>query len=591
MSEFNPSHLPPDDHQAWQAMMPFYLAYTLPDSQAQALSAHLITCRRCQDALEEWRMIANATHQLSSERAQQLPRMSAALRQQIDHEGRQRAAQRPPNPPTLTVMPRHNTHSGYSASPVRPPSPAESTQTRLTPMNSRPPMPAGRHGRPAQRRSASQASVWLMRSAAVLVLVFTAGLVVALTRDRLLTLHLNATETIQVAGNITATLTPVPSLAFGTDDHIQEAETTLLTTDESLDPTPWNTVMPIQQSATPTFTITPQPTLETVIDQAATQRIQITPVITQSESAAGTSVIVPTVTQSITRPTEGGSIRELTSPDAASIVQPVVQRFSVIPNTVQPGQTVTVHWQTTGADQIEIAMDTAQSGIYQVVHTTDVAVNSVSFALPHDIRDQVSFELRLIQLADTGEATPAIDATSATVLLTAPPAVTEQVRIAVQCPYIYLIYGSRCPDATGTQFSATVQQFEQGWIIRRNDLAEGLVLWNNGAITTGVTLDQAPPTGTPPTGLYPPANEIAAFYQSALGWALTPAQQVQITASPVNPETSASGGRWFALRIVTPENGRVLLALQLNWLPAGQAGSTGNSSGQNGNFQQWYSVN
>lgn len=566
--------------------MPFYLAYTLPEQQAQALTAHLMTCSACRTALEEWRAIANATHHLATERAQQLPPLSAAFRQQIQQDSRARQTQRQaPSSyaapmPRLTVMPRH----------AAPPPPLEAAA---------PMMPVTR--RTDTRGTRRRTSFWLMQTAAVLVLVFAAGLVITLTRQRLLTTDEIATDHPQVAGQITATMTPVSSLVAGVIDATQE--TISLTSDEAaesigLTATPWNTVMPIPQSATPTFTITPPAPAETIISLGTGQPQTTIPPPDIAE--AGTDVIQPfttgpTATRNITRNTED---TDSTRNNPLSETDPVVQRFSVVPNTVQPGQTVTVHWQTSGADWIEIAVDTTGSGVYRRVHSSDVSTDSLSYTVPTDIRDQISFELRLIQHMDADQLTSEISpetadsSTGATTLMNMTTSVTERVSAAVQCPYIYLLYGSRCPDAAGTQFTATVQRFENGWIIRRNDLGEGIVLWNNGTVATGAA-GQPIPTASPPSGFHAPGADVAAFYQTALGWALMPPQQVQVRGSVLSRNnTSDPASQWFRVDILNAQTAQNLLSLELNWIQvsANAANAAGTNNGLIGNFSQWRSV-
>jgi hypothetical protein len=540
MSEYTPFPYAPNDHQAWESLLPFYLARTLTEYEAHALEAHLSTCASCRQALEDWRAIANATHHVAAQRSQQTPPMSQALRQQIYQEANQRGQHSREQLPPLRVMPR----------------PTDARQR--TPVTPARPVP---NIRPVPRRS----SPWLTRIAAVFVFVIAAGIIFSVTRERLATLSADPTQQVSVINNPTATMTPVALLGETTSEVTEQPETVAPSA------TPWNTVMPQKPSPTPTFTITPH-----VADSTATQVIttfdQANPVIT-IEPTNTASIVVPFTVDPVT-PTR----------DRSSIVEdePAIQQFSIVPNTVQPGQVLTVRWQTTGADTIEIAADYTGIGSFEVINVSDVSTDNVTITLPEAVREQVTFELRLYDTDDTGtaEAASASDTSLPFSAMTA--AASAQVSIAIQCPYIYLLYGNHCPDDTATQLNGTVQRFENGWIIRRNDVGEGIVLFDNGTIQSSVSAEPVP-TGTAPEGLFAPDPSVSAFYQTALGWAQAPAKGVVLHVSTLDAASANladDGSKWFAISIDELATGSDVLSLELQWTPS--------TSG--GNFSQWRSV-
>jgi hypothetical protein len=541
----------PGDHQAWEVLMPFYLAHTLPVHEAHALEAHLLTCAICRESLEDWRAIANATHQVATQRGYETPPLSASLRQQIYHEASQRrqGTQQIPLPP-LRVMPRQTEHQPPAAT-LMPPGPIAK-------------------GRSTQHHS----SPWLTRIAAVLVFVIAAGIVVNVTRETLLTLTADPTQGVVMLSTATETLTP--QLQGITETTLEVTQQTEQVESQQPTATPWNTVLPIRPSLTPTFTITPQPTIATKTADAGNPAIDATPTVINPTVIAS---IVASVTPSADRTTRAAETAVMPLLDTA----PTIQQFSVVPNTVQPGQTVTVRWQTSGAAHIEIAADYAGTGRFMVVHETDVSTNIVPLTLPQDVREQVVFELRLYGFDDT-EAAETSTAVEVPTLMPISLLASEQVSVAIQCPYIYLLYGNQCPDASVTQLTGTVQRFEHGWIIRRNDLGEGLVLFDNGTVSANIPA-QATPQGTAPAGLFSPDPVIIPFYQTALGWAQAPAKEVMLHVSKVDADLGVlvhDESQWFAVQLYAAPAEPVMLSFEIEWLPV--------NLNTDGNFTLWRSV-
>lgn len=550
MSEFTPSHPSSGDHQTWEALMPFYLARTLPEAQARALAAHLMTCDDCREALEEWGAIANATHHLATERASQLPPLSPALRQQVQQEGLQRSQKRDELTPRLMVMPRHTVSERTAPRSVP-------TINPVTPVTSVVKMRTGR----------DTTAVWLMRTAATFALVIVTGIVLLSARDGLMTLTNPSTAVAIIIDR--ATLTPsveASILMEKTAEAGAQSDTPQPTS------TPWNTVMPIQQSATPTFTITPRSAL-TETTQA------VIPVRTSSQPTSTPTPLSVAASSTATRP------RPFSTPLRATPLadaEPTVRQFNAVPNTIRPGQTITLHWQTTGADRIEIAADYQRDGDFRVIHISDVSVDSVSVSLPTEVREQVVFELRLYRFNANTTPNPSMTAEATSLLTQMPVIASERVSVAVQCPYIYLLYGNQCPDADTRQFTGIVQRFERGWILRRSDVGEGVVLLDNGTVTANAPA-QSVPQGMPPVGLLTPDPAFAAFYQTDLGWAAASAEEVVISvlktdADPVDLVNDLS--QWFEVRLHTTSAGEMLLTLEIEWL----------QTSTSGNFSQWRSV-
>ena len=60
-------------HEHWHDLIPYYVAGTLPEDERDALAAHLLTCDECREAVDEWRLIADATVLQANARERSLP--------------------------------------------------------------------------------------------------------------------------------------------------------------------------------------------------------------------------------------------------------------------------------------------------------------------------------------------------------------------------------------------------------------------------------------------------------------------------------------------------------------------------------------
>ncbi len=63
-------------HNAWEEMIPFYIAGTLPRADALRLEQHLAQCAQCRQALDEWQRIAAAVRADAASQMRGLPPLS-----------------------------------------------------------------------------------------------------------------------------------------------------------------------------------------------------------------------------------------------------------------------------------------------------------------------------------------------------------------------------------------------------------------------------------------------------------------------------------------------------------------------------------
>ena len=73
-------------HEQWRDLVPFYVAGTLPAGDRAAVEEHLAECAECREVLREWRLVAAAAQSETSERAIELPPLSAAVRASLRHQ-------------------------------------------------------------------------------------------------------------------------------------------------------------------------------------------------------------------------------------------------------------------------------------------------------------------------------------------------------------------------------------------------------------------------------------------------------------------------------------------------------------------------
>ncbi len=80
-------------HEDWQELIPYYVAGTLPASDAAFLEQHLAMCDLCRTSLAEWRLIGEVVRAEAESWARQLPPLSPRVRNSLH----QRPASPSPN--------------------------------------------------------------------------------------------------------------------------------------------------------------------------------------------------------------------------------------------------------------------------------------------------------------------------------------------------------------------------------------------------------------------------------------------------------------------------------------------------------------
>ncbi|MEM9953151.1 MAG: SH3 domain-containing protein [Chloroflexota bacterium] len=71
------------NHQAWQDLIPFYVAQTLSAEELRQFEAHLVGCETCQQEIDEWRTIASAVWRDTETIARTLPPLSPKVYEQL----------------------------------------------------------------------------------------------------------------------------------------------------------------------------------------------------------------------------------------------------------------------------------------------------------------------------------------------------------------------------------------------------------------------------------------------------------------------------------------------------------------------------
>lgn len=67
-------------HKQWEDLLPFYLNRTLSPNEVYALEQHLARCAACRQALEEWRMVADAAYHTANDWSKKLPPLKLPLK-------------------------------------------------------------------------------------------------------------------------------------------------------------------------------------------------------------------------------------------------------------------------------------------------------------------------------------------------------------------------------------------------------------------------------------------------------------------------------------------------------------------------------
>jgi hypothetical protein len=209
---------------------------------------------------------------------------------------------------------------------------------------------------------------------------------------------------------------------------------------------------------------------------------------------------------------------------------PKVIRFSVTPNIVNLGDSVTVEWEVTGAASIGVSqtygdyiIDSAPNAALSGSWTTTVGV----YYHPTD----TAFILWMRDSA--GHDT------------------SQNLSITVRCNYTYFFAerSGRCPSGPSTTVQAAYQPFERGFMIWWGDSKKILVMYADGGtrqysdLWTGEEIVIA---DTPPAGLIAPQRGFGkiwmedSYTRTSLGWATGPEQAYTVTIQDqrVGPEQS-----------------------------------------------------
>lgn len=244
--------------------------------------------------------------------------------------------------------------------------------------------------------------------------------------------------------------------------------------------TPTFTLTP---SRTPTFTLTPSLTYTpTFTDTPITPTLTETPTLTPSRTPTITRTPRPTRTPSLT---------------PSPTVMPAITTFTVFPDTVQVGSTVTVTW-VADADKVTLEMVSGTSGA--IIQTFSVeAAGSKTFTMNADNGNVINFRLTAVKAGKTVKAEKAIN---------------------VQCaaPWFFSPPPSGCPPQPALQDVFIYQQFERGaaiFIPTRNTV---YILASENSRVNAYPNSWVPgvivPTTVPPAGFVDPINQIGLVYRN-----------------------------------------------------------------------------
>jgi hypothetical protein len=262
------------------------------------------------------------------------------------------------------------------------------------------------------------------------------------------------------------------------------------------------------------------------------------------------------------------------------ISSPRVAAFTVGPNPVERGSTLTVAWDVPGAAEVSIwpmTYDRKTGRWYRVPAgqsfqllpspaATGSASGQQTLSIKIDSRYPIQFELQ------------ALGADGTTVVAT-----SEVIRF--KC-YPNLVSGTGfCPYPPET-VPAVYQAFEYGHLIWRGDLAQTYVLSNNQSYYIPWSLipnsAESASVTTPPVGLYPPGEHFAGLWSShtlqagvigssppesraltvgeILGWATGP-EQVYSMPMQKDLENTSSGIHQDSIKLTLPDGRFAVLIL------------------------------
>jgi hypothetical protein len=227
---------------------------------------------------------------------------------------------------------------------------------------------------------------------------------------------------------------------------------------------------------------------------------------------------------------------------------PGIHSFSVHPNPVERGGSVTVQWQVAGAEDISVWRH-APGGALAEWYDSPGPSGSWSLKLGDYYVDSASFTLFAM-----------FDGQWATASATA----------EILCPYSYF-FGDpafeSCPLGEASLEAADYQAFEHGFMLYLPSLHYILVFLDPGTLrrigdtwTPGWT----PPPDTPPTGLLQPTGRFGKawyddpFLQADLGWATDPVEVYDAI-------WQVSGAYKYARTYVGLPDGQVIYFVETSW--------------------------
>ncbi len=259
-------------------------------------------------------------------------------------------------------------------------------------------------------------------------------------------------------------------------------------------------------------------------EETVTLRLRVVDVV------AGTVYAEQMLELPISEPVAGGAEPGRTQP-AEPQPQPEpasptggVNIFTATPNTVAPGQPVTLTWDVSGARGVRIEAAVPQMTAVQTVVDAQAATGSAVVNVPGYAAYNVTYTLRTL---DGSAAATAI--------------------VQVSCPYSFFFgQGDGCPTSRPQQVGASYRAFEGGHMIWRSDTNEIYVHFSDG--TASIFLEQdyanlpdAVIEEAPPLNRQAPDSGFGKVWANApgvrdkLGWALDDEQGYMATAQRVAP--------------------------------------------------------
>ncbi len=246
---------------------------------------------------------------------------------------------------------------------------------------------------------------------------------------------------------------------------------------------------------------------------------------------AGTVYAEETLELPISEPVAGGAEEPGRTQPAEPQPQPEpasptggVNIFTATPNTVAPGQPVTLTWDVSGARGVRIEAAVPQMTAGQTVVDAQASSGSAVVNVPAYAAYSVTYTLRTL---DGSAVATAI--------------------VQVSCPYTFFFGpGDGCPTSRAGQVGASYQAFEGGHMIWRSDTNEIYVHFSDG--TASIFLEQdyanlpdAVIESAPPLNRQAPDSGFGKVWANApgvrdkLGWALDDEQGYMATAQRVAP--------------------------------------------------------